>query len=228
MRARARCRIAIRLAIVVILAAALPAAPAFATPAPADDTVEVSLQAGPGSETDLSVPLFLDPTIVPGDQDHRTIVVTNAGELSGTLVATLVNVKLAGDRNDPYYGELMLAGQPVSALNGNETGLARRTLAPGESTSLDIGYHFPEESMAGNHPQRGAVLVSFDVLVTLSGDLPDEPVSPPDSSLASTGFGGVLLPVAALLGAAGLGLTLANAASGVRRLRKREPRAPRP
>lgn len=215
---------ALAMGLLVALSIGQPVSSASAAGDSATETVSVCLGSGVGGGTELTVPLFLEPSIVPGDEEHRFVVVTNDAKEAGTLVAQLVNLTLAGDPADRYYSDLLVVGHPVVELVGQKTQIARVPLAPGNSTTLDVGYLFPEGATSGNHPQSETVKVSFDVLLTLSGDLPEKPPVtapplPPEGQIASTGFDGTSpgLATAALLTALGAGALLVTRRSSARR-----------
>lgn len=148
------------------------------------------------------------PVTVPGDRAARTLLVRNDGPTEGVLHAVITNVELldpdsedvhynpeheapdesgryaaAGDQGD-FYQDLTLdwnTGEASMAhLDASETTEVLTTdLAPGEETEITIGYEFPVEATSGNTANVDPRSASFDVVLTLGGDIPEEPEPTP-------------------------------------------------
>lgn len=125
------------------------------------------------------------PVAVPGDSASRTLHVRNAGPTAGTLTATITAVELEGAVADGVYSDLLLSWPGGSSTfadlaAGGDTTFLTVPLDHGATTPVTLTYSFPEDSTAGNRADNGASAVAdFDVVLTLSGELPTtEPTGP--------------------------------------------------
>lgn len=128
------------------------------------------------------------PVTVPGDSAERTLKVKNNGPSDGEMRVSIINVDTKG-KDDPdqgnFYKDLKLSWKTESGegsedfydLKSNSV-IGQYHVAKGEVSDVTIGYDFPVESTSGNTSKVNPRLASFDVLVEIGGDLPDEPVNP--------------------------------------------------
>ncbi|GAB3267819.1 LPXTG cell wall anchor domain-containing protein [Arthrobacter pigmenti] len=125
---------------------------------------------GPGTDR-LSMPLFNETSIVPGDSGKQAVAVRNDGPANGVLTASIVNVELGGNPADPFYDELLLNGQSVSEYEHRKTAVLKTQLDRGETTTVDLAYLFPEDSVSGNGSDA-EMKVSFDVVLQIRETVP--------------------------------------------------------
>lgn len=148
------------------------------------------------------------PVTVPGDRAARTLLVRNDGPTEGVLHAVITNVELidpdsedvhydpdhqapdesgsytgAGHQGD-FYEDLTVSWSTGEAsmthLDASETTEILTTdLAPGEETEITIGYEFPVEATSGNTANVDPRSASFDVHLTLGGEIPEGPEPTP-------------------------------------------------
>lgn len=150
-------------------------------------TIPLGWEAEGPAEDRLSMPLFNGTSIVPGDSGEQTVAVRNDGPVDGVLTASIANVKLGGDPADPFYDELLLNGQPVSQYQHRKTAVLKTWLDRGESTTVDLSYHFPENSVSGNDPVA-RMGVSFDVVLQIRETTPTAEERPgPDDGVERPG-----------------------------------------
>lgn len=118
------------------------------------------------------------PVSVPGDSARRTLMVRNDGPSSGTLSASIINVKIldqdAADHGN-FYNDLRLGwdggSSTFTALAAKpETQIYEIPLAQGAVVPLTIDYRFPVEATSGNQANVSRREASFDVKLTISGD----------------------------------------------------------
>lgn len=145
--------------------------PAAADQGDGNATIPLGSEAKGPSTDRLSMPLFNEGSIVPGDSGKRTLTVRNDGPVDGVLTASIVNVELGGEPADPFYDELLLNGQPVSEYEHRRTAVLTAALDRGERTTVDLFYDFPEDSVSGNNPDAG-MKVSFDVVLHIQEPTP--------------------------------------------------------
>ena len=192
----------------VLTAGLLGAAMAPASASPAyDESIQLSWDGSSYAAT-TTESFVGTPVTVPGDQADRTLLVRNDGPTEGVLHAVITNVELldpdsddvhhnpdhqapddpgryagAGDQGD-FYEDLTLnwsAGEASMAhLDASETTEILTTeLAPGEETEITIGYEFPVGATSGNTANVDPRSASFDVVLTLGGEIPEEPEPTP-------------------------------------------------
>ena len=182
MTLRSRLRAVVRRAVLGTLTAALLSSPTAAAAAQgSEETIQMSWDGR--SYADQTVESFVGaPVVVPGDQDSSTLIVRNEGPTAGVLRATISNVQMgsvsrAAD-NDDFYDDLSVrwdSGQnSVTDLAANgDTPVMRTRLEQGETAKLTIGYELPLEVTSGNRTEVGKRSASFDVILTLGGELPE-------------------------------------------------------
>ncbi|WP_120003240.1 LPXTG cell wall anchor domain-containing protein [Nesterenkonia muleiensis] len=192
----------------VLTASLLGAAMAAASASPAyDDSIQLSWDGSTYAAT-TTESFVGTPVAVPGDQATRTLVVRNDGPTEGVLHAVITNVELldpdsedvhynpnhqapdesgyysgAGHQGD-FYDDLTVSWSTGEAsmthLDASETTEILTTdLAPGEETEVSIGYEFPIEATSGNTANVDPRSASFDVILTLGGEIPEEPEPTP-------------------------------------------------
>lgn len=168
---------------VLALAGTTPAA--AATPmAGHDDAIQLSWDGSHYAST--TTQSFVGaPVTVPGDSTQRTLSVRNAGPSAGTLVVSIVNVRIADPAaadHGNFYDDLTLTwtGGRASFSTLAHTGdrvVQRIPLERGAQTPVTIGYELPVEATSGNAANVSARRASFDVRLTLTGDT-SSPVDP--------------------------------------------------
>ncbi|MGW8565720.1 hypothetical protein [Isoptericola sp. NPDC055881] len=128
--------------------------------------------------------LLGEVVVVPGDADRATLRVRNEGPTGGTLTASIVNAAAFRDHgddswvDDSFYDDLLVNGVPASRLEGRQTVIHEAHLPRGESVDLSVSYDFPVEATSGNHAFVGQRVFSFDVLLRIAGDTPDDDATP--------------------------------------------------
>ncbi len=136
------------------------------------------------------------PVAVPGDSASRTVLVRNDGPATGTLRASIVNVDLldpaapdvhhaSGEDEGSFYDDLVLRWPGGSAsfteLDANGvTPVLEVELAKGRGVPVTVGYELPEGATAGNRANVAPRRASFDVLLEIGAELPEEPAAAPD------------------------------------------------
>ena len=168
-----------------LLGGLLCAAPAAATGY--SDAIELSWDGTSYASSTTESFLGL-PVSIPGDSASRTLQVRNSGPSAGTLTATISEVVLDESVTDGIYDDLLLSWPGGSASfadlsNDGETTFLTLPLAQGASTPVTVTYSFPEEATTGNRSVNGAAAsVDFDVVLTLSGELPTDPATTPPAT----------------------------------------------
>ncbi|WP_152187681.1 hypothetical protein [Georgenia satyanarayanai] len=183
------------------------------------------------------------PVAVPGDAASRTVLVRNDGPATGTLRASIVNVDLldpaaadvhheSGEDEGSFYDDLVLRWPGGSAsfaeLDANGvTPVLEVDLAKGGEVPVTVGYELPVAATSGNRANVAPRRASFDVLLEIGAELPEEPEPEPTESdglsevdvpptggqgtgrLQETGAGvGPLVTLACLAAALGAGLAV--------------------
>lgn len=152
-----------------------------------------------GDATTVDGSLFGRVVVVPGHEQSRTLVVTNDGEMPGTLTASIVNAQRHQSPADAFLHELMINGHSANRLaDERETPLTTVPLAAGESVEVPVSITFDSARTTGNRAVVGEQSFGFDVRLVLSGDLPDGAVTPvppaPDVHHADTAGAGAPVP----------------------------------
>lgn len=188
----ARTRTAASALAALALLLATPALPAAA--AGSDQLVSLG---GDGSGTSITVPILGTAVVAPGDARAETLKVRNDGPSAAVLTVEIVDVDLTAP--DPFYDDFLINNMPASGLEGASTTIFEGRVEAGGTVSVPVSYEFPVESVEGN----GAELeVSFDLLLTMSGEADDLPGTGwvPDAT--------VIVALLSLL--AGLGVVIAG------------------
>ena len=131
------------------------------------------------------------PVSVPGDSASRTLQVRNAGPTAGVLTASIVDAEAHDIDNDSFYDDLTISWEGGSAsfaelVSAGDTEILEIPLAQGATTPVTIGYDFPVESTSGNSANGGSRQAAFDVVLTISGELPTTPTSTGTATATST------------------------------------------
>ena len=208
-----------------------------------DRTLVVRL-GGPGDGVRVGSSVLGDVVVAPGDSGGSLLRVRNDGPTAGTLTASIVDAVAFRDADDEgwvddsFYDDLTINDVPASELEGKTTEIRRVELDRGASVDIPVTYDFPAEMTSGNRSVVGERVFSFDVLLRIEGDLPDDPGADDGASALPQGDGSGLvthtggaalpadLPWLTLL-AALLTLVAATSARALRRERARvrvEPR----
>lgn len=122
------------------------------------------------------------PVSVPGDSASRTLQVRNAGPTAGVLTASIVDAEARDIDIDSFYDDLTISWEGGSAsfaelVTAGDTEILEIPLAQGATTPVTIGYDFPVEATSGNSANGGPRQATFDVVLTISGELPTTPTS---------------------------------------------------
>lgn len=120
------------------------------------------------------------PVSVPGDSASRTLQVRNAGPSAGVLTASIVDAQARDLDLDTFYEDLTISWEGGSArfadlVSDGDTEILEIPLAQGATTPVTIGYDFPVDATSGNAANGGSRQATFDVVLTLSGELPTTP-----------------------------------------------------
>lgn len=153
-------------------------APTAAAAFPYQGILELTWDEDDASGTPLTVPVFPNPRVVPGDMEERSFLVRNNGPDAGDLTVQIINVDLAGDLSDEFYSDFLLNGEPVRSFHGHETFILEQHLEPGDTAVVDLDYGFPLEATSGNYADEGTVQVEFDLYLEIGGVLGEETESP--------------------------------------------------
>lgn len=127
----------------------------------------------------------------PGDDVHRTLHVGNAGpsravmaislDLSQFVPAVARNPDLADDI-EIYWEAAGVRGRESFATllrrNNGSPVIAEVQVARGATTAVTAGFRMPVETTTGRRDGRASTVLSFDVLVRMSGDTPDSGLLP--------------------------------------------------
>jgi len=202
-----------------------------------DRTLVVRL-GGPGDGVRVGSSVLGDVVVAPGDSGGSLLRVRNDGPTAGTLTASIVDAVAFRDADDEgwvddsFYDDLTINDVPASELEGKTTEIRRVELDRGASVDIPVTYDFPAEMTSGNRSVVGERVFSFDVLLRIEGDLPDDPGAGDGASALPQGDGSGLvthtggaalpadLPWLTLL-AALLTLVAATSARALRRERAR-------
>lgn len=202
-----------------------------------DRTLVVRL-GGPGDGVRVGSSVLGDVVVAPGDSGGSLLRVRNDGPTAGTLTASIVDAVAFRDADDEgwvddsFYDDLTINDVPASELEGKTTEIRRVELDRGASVDIPVTYDFPAEMTSGNRSVVGERVFSFDVLLRIEGDLPDDPGADDGASALPQGDGSGLvthtggaalpadLPWLTLL-AALLTLVAATSARALRRERAR-------
>ena len=202
-----------------------------------DRTLVVRL-GGPGDGVRVGSSVLGDVVVAPGDSGGSLLRVRNDGPTAGTLTASIVDAVAFRDADDEgwvddsFYDDLTINDVPASELEGKTTEIHRVELDRGASVDIPVTYDFPAEMTSGNRSVVGERVFSFDVLLRIEGDLPDDPGADDGASALPQGDGSGLvthtggaalpadLPWLTLL-AALLTLVAATSARALRRERAR-------
>lgn len=177
-----------------VLAVGLGAGSAHAG-VPYDESIHMSWDGS--TYTGVTTESFLGtPVAVPGDSASRTVLVRNDGPATGTLRASIVNVDLldpaapdvhhaSGEDEGSFYDDLVLRWPGGSAsfteLDANGvTPVLEVELAKGREVPLTVGYELPEPATTGNRANVAPRRASFDVLLEIGAELPDEAPAGPE------------------------------------------------
>ena len=133
------------------------------------------------------------PVAVPGDSASRTLQVRNAGPSAGVLTASIVDVEAGDLEIDSFYDDLTISWNGGSAtfadlVAAGDTEILEIPLAQGATTPVTIGYEFPADATSGNATDGGAREAAFNVVLSISGEVPTTPTTPtsPTSTATST------------------------------------------
>jgi len=202
-----------------------------------DRTLVVRL-GGSGDGVRVGSSVLGDVVVAPGDSGGSLLRVRNDGPTAGTLTASIVDAVAFRDADDEgwvddsFYDDLTINDVPASELEGKTTEIRRVELDRGASVDIPVTYDFPAEMTSGNRSVVGERVFSFDVLLRIEGDLPDDPGADDGASALPQGDGSGLvthtggaalpadLPWLTLL-AALLTLVAATSARALRRERAR-------
>lgn len=122
------------------------------------------------------------PVAVPGDSAERTLNILNDGPGTGELRVSIVNVELespdAPDKGN-FYDDVVINAQDKSLTlreldDNGTTVIGTQILDKGEETDITIGFGFPVDSVSGNTAYTADKEASFDVLLEMGEQLPDE------------------------------------------------------
>ena len=192
----------------VLSASLLGAAMTAASASPAyDESIQLSWDGSTYAAT-TTESFVGTPVTVPGDQAARTLLVRNDGPTEGVLHAVITNVELlepnsqdvhhnpdhqapdesgnysgAGHQGD-FYDDLTVSWSDGEASmtqldDEDTTQILTQDLAPGEEVEVSIGYEFPVTATSGNTANVDPRSASFDVHLTLGGEIPEEPEPTP-------------------------------------------------
>ncbi|MFJ2299051.1 hypothetical protein [Oerskovia paurometabola] len=203
--------VALGTALTAVLSPAATALPHDISPVTsANDTTDPDVVLPWDGETPRSIAvsgeLWGQIVVVPGDSGRASVTVRNDGPTTGTLTASIVDVTVHRDTDDPawiddrFYDDLTIDGTPVTALEGRATEFLSVDLPPGATTEVPLLYGF--EGWTGNRTGGGLDgdtgltvnpggvgerEVTFDVLLRIGGgpDDADETTTGGDGDAAS-------------------------------------------
>lgn len=203
--------------------------------AQATDGESIHLSWDGATYSEVTTASFLGaPVAAPGDSASRTVLVRNDGPATGTLRASIVNVDLldpgaadvhheTGQDEASFYDDLVLrwpggsASFTELAANG-ATPVLEVALAQGREVPVTLGYELPEPTTSGNRANVLPRRASFDVLLEIGAELPEDPEPGPGATpgrLQETGAGvGPLVGLACLATVLGAALARRRTTAG--------------